>query len=75
MQQAVPARAPAHLWIVGVVATLWMAFGCYDYSMTVTRNENCGGADLSRTNFRFQKTCRACQALRRYAYLCRSAAL
>ncbi|HEY6047598.1 MAG TPA: hypothetical protein VIV07_00970 [Sphingomicrobium sp.] len=39
MQEAVPARAPAHLWIVGGLATLWMAFGCYDYSMTVTRNE------------------------------------
>lgn len=30
--------APAHLWIVGIVATLWNAFGCYDYVMTRTRN-------------------------------------
>ena len=31
-------RAPAHLWIVGGVSTLWNAFGCYDYVMTTTRN-------------------------------------
>ena len=30
--------APAHLWIVGILALLWNAFGCYDYLMTVTRN-------------------------------------
>ena len=28
-----------HLWIVGVLATLWNAFGCFDYLMTQTRNE------------------------------------
>jgi len=28
-----------HLWIVGAVATLWNAFGCFDYLMTQTRNE------------------------------------
>jgi hypothetical protein len=39
MQQAVSARAPAHLWIVGILATLWNAFGCFDYFMTTTRNE------------------------------------
>ena len=38
MQQAVSARAPAHVWIVGVVATLWSCFGCYDYLMTRMRN-------------------------------------
>ena len=32
-------RAPTHLWIVGVLATLWNAFGAYDYIMTQTRNE------------------------------------
>jgi hypothetical protein len=32
------ARTPLHLWIVGVVATLWNAFGCFDYLMTETRN-------------------------------------
>jgi hypothetical protein len=38
MQQAARARAPAHVWIVGVVATLWSCFGCYDYLMTRMRN-------------------------------------
>ena len=32
-------RTPVHLWIVGVLATLWNAFGCLDYVMTQTRNE------------------------------------
>jgi hypothetical protein len=27
-----------HLWIVGAAATLWNAFGCFDYLMTQTRN-------------------------------------
>ena len=31
-------RTPVHLWIVGVLATLWNAFGCYDYVMTQTAN-------------------------------------
>ena len=38
MQDAVSARTPAHLWIVGALATLWNAFGCYDYLMTRMRN-------------------------------------
>ena len=29
---------PAHLWIVGFLALLWNAFGCYDYLMTMTAN-------------------------------------
>lgn len=33
------ARTPVHLWIVGGVATLWNAFGAFDYLMTQTRNE------------------------------------
>jgi hypothetical protein len=33
------ARRPLHLWIVGVLATLWNAGGAYDYLMTQTRNE------------------------------------
>ena len=33
------ARVPAHLWIVGGLASLWNAFGCYDYLMTQTRAE------------------------------------
>ena len=38
MQQAVSARAPAHLWIVGALSLLWNAFGAYDYTMTRMRN-------------------------------------
>jgi hypothetical protein len=30
--------APITLWIVGILALLWSAFGCYDYWMTVTGN-------------------------------------
>jgi hypothetical protein len=30
---------PAHLWIVGILALLWNAFGCYDYWMTQTANQ------------------------------------
>ena len=33
-----PARTPVHLWIVGVLATVWNAFGAFDYVMTQTRN-------------------------------------
>jgi hypothetical protein len=29
---------PGHLWIVGFLALLWNAFGCYDYLMTQTAN-------------------------------------
>lgn len=38
MQDMVQARTPAHLWIVGALATLWNAFGAYDYLMTRMRN-------------------------------------
>ena len=38
MQEAVSARTPAHLWIIGIIATIWNAFGCYDYLMTRMRN-------------------------------------
>ena len=37
MQQAVSARTPAHLWIVGILSLLWNCFGAYDYTMTRTR--------------------------------------
>lgn len=30
-------KTPIHLWIVGGLATLWNAFGCYDYFMTRTQ--------------------------------------
>ena len=29
-----PARAPAHLWIIGGVSLLWHCFGAFDYLMT-----------------------------------------
>ncbi len=32
-------KTPLHLWITGVVATLWNAFGVTDYVMTRTRRE------------------------------------
>jgi hypothetical protein len=38
MQQAVAARAPAHLWIVGILSLVWNGFGAYDYTMTRMRN-------------------------------------
>ena len=38
MEEAVQARTPVHLWIVGILATLWNAFGCYDYIMTRLRD-------------------------------------
>jgi hypothetical protein len=30
---------PVHLWIVGSLALLWNAFGCFDYFMTETANQ------------------------------------
>ena len=38
MDEAMQARNPAHLWIVGGLATLWNAFGAYDYVMTRMRD-------------------------------------
>lgn len=38
MQQGSRTRAPAHLWIGGLLSLLWNAFGAYDYTMTRTRN-------------------------------------
>lgn len=38
MQGRFGGRTPVHLWIVGVLATLWNAFGCYDYLMTRLEN-------------------------------------
>lgn len=40
MEDAVDARArtPIHLWIVGVLATLWNAMHAYDYWMTRARD-------------------------------------
>lgn len=38
MQQSIGRRTPAHIWIVGVLATLWNGFGAYDYLMTRMRD-------------------------------------
>lgn len=35
---ATSARAPVHLWIVGILALLWNAFGAFDYVMSQTQN-------------------------------------
>jgi len=32
-------KTPWHLWIIGVLATLWNSIGVMDFTMTVTRNE------------------------------------
>ena len=32
-------RTPVHLWIVGVLAVLWNAFGAFNYVMAQTRND------------------------------------
>ena len=31
-------KAPAHLWVVGILALVWNAFGCLDYTMTNLKN-------------------------------------
>jgi hypothetical protein len=40
MQEAVAARTPAHVWIVGILSLLWNAFGCLDYTMTNLKNSS-----------------------------------
>ena len=31
-------KTPWHLWVIGAVSLLWNAFGCFDFTMTATRN-------------------------------------
>jgi hypothetical protein len=38
MDDGQSAKAPIHLWIVGLLALIWNGFGCYDYLMTRMRN-------------------------------------
>jgi hypothetical protein len=38
MQQAVTARTPMHLWIVGFLSLLWNGLGSTDYLLTRMRN-------------------------------------
>ena len=37
--QSAGAKAPWHLWVIGVIALLWNAVGAWDYLMTQTQNE------------------------------------
>ena len=39
MARTAERSAPAHLWIVGILALLWNAYGCYEYVMTETGNQ------------------------------------
>lgn len=39
MAHAIEARAPAHLWIVGILSLLWNCVGGYNYTMSRLRNE------------------------------------
>ena len=32
------AKTPWHIWLVGVLSLLWNGFGCFDFTMTATRN-------------------------------------
>lgn len=43
MQDTRTAKAPWHLWVVGLVAVLWNSIGAYDYVMTMY-----GGMDYLR---------------------------
>ena len=38
MATSADGRAPTHLYLVGILATLWNGFGCYDYIMSQTQN-------------------------------------
>jgi hypothetical protein len=39
MKNANAVKTPWHLWVIGVIATLWSAMGAVDYIMTKTKNE------------------------------------
>ena len=30
---------PKHLWVVGIIGTLWSAMGAFEFLMTQTKNE------------------------------------
>lgn len=38
MNEAIEARTPAHLWIVGLLSLLWGGFGGFDYTKTRLRD-------------------------------------
>lgn len=39
-EQAAPegVKAGWHIWLVGIIGILWNGFGCFDFTMTVTKN-------------------------------------
>jgi len=39
MATTASSRAPAHLWVAGLLAVLWNGFACYDYLMTNLRSD------------------------------------
>jgi hypothetical protein len=48
MDEVQSAKAPWHLWVVGLLSLLWNAYGCTSYLMTRMRNTEWlsqGGAD------------------------------
>ena len=40
MNETVVAKAPWHLWLVGLLSLLWNGFGAYDYLMSKTGNRD-----------------------------------
>jgi hypothetical protein len=38
MQETATRHTPVHLWVVGLLGTLWNGFGAYDYVMTRMRD-------------------------------------
>ncbi|SFG18729.1 hypothetical protein SAMN05518801_109130 [Novosphingobium sp. CF614] len=38
MIETIREKAPWYFWVVAVLSLLWDAFGCLDFTMTVTRN-------------------------------------
>ena len=67
MQQAVAARTPAHLWIVGILSLLWNCFGAYDYLMTRMRNMDYLASMGGRSERRCSPRSTACRCTRRSA--------
>ncbi len=40
MSDTIRSATPMHLWIVGILATIWNCFGGYDYLMTRMENRD-----------------------------------
>lgn len=45
------ARAPAHLWVVGIVSALWNAYGCFNYLIAQTGNLPADFSEAQRAYF------------------------